>query len=60
MEINPESLDIFMECHERSLKLVEGVLDRVGETEGQQAVAMLNKLTAGFEAMVQGKESRQK
>ena len=60
VEINPESLDIFMECHERSLKLVEGVLDRVGETEGQQAVAMLNKLAAGFEAMVQGKESRQK
>lgn len=58
VEINPESLDVFMECHERSLKLVEGVLNRVGEEEGRQAVVMLNKLASGFEAMVESSDGK--
>ena len=52
VEINPDSLDIFMECHERSLALVEGVLERIGTAEGQDAVVMLNRLAEGFETMI--------
>lgn len=53
VEIHPEGVDTFMECHRRSLGLVKGVLTRVGEHEGQEAVGMLNRLAAGFEEMVQ-------
>lgn len=52
VEIRPSGLDTFMECHRRSLGLVEGVLTRVGEQNGWEAVELLNRLAAGFEDMV--------
>lgn len=52
VEMNPDGMDVFMECHERSLALVEGVLQKVGPEEGDAAVTMLNKLADAFEEML--------
>lgn len=49
VELNPEGMNVFMECHERSLKLVEGVLDKLGAEEGSRAIEILNKLAKAFE-----------
>lgn len=59
VELNPEKMDVFMECHERSLKLVEGVLSKMGATEGDIAIRMLNKLAEAFEDMIaESKEAK--
>lgn len=60
VEIHPEGMDTFMECHERSLALVEGVLKKVGLEEGDVAVFMLNKLAEAFEEMLAEAEHQKK
>lgn len=52
VEINPDKKAEFMECHERSLQFVEGVLHRVGKEDGAQAVAILNRLASAFEDLL--------
>lgn len=52
VEINRDKKDVFMECHERSLQFVEGVLNRIGLEEGSRAAATLNKLAGAFEDML--------
>lgn len=52
IEVKPEYGDAFIQCHENSLKLVERLLDQIGKEEGSRAVEVLNRLAAGFAAVM--------
>ena len=57
VELNPEGLEHFIACHERSLHLVDGLMQRVGEEEVKQTVTLLNAMAECFKDVQ--KESRE-
>lgn len=52
VEINREGLERFAACHERSLQLVDGLMQRVGEEEVRQTAMLLNRIAERFEEML--------
>lgn len=54
--LNPEYLESFIDCHNKSLALVSGLLDRVGREEGQHAASLLNRMADSFEEILEEKE----
>ena len=55
-----EYLDEFIQCHERSLKLAEGVLEQLNEEEAGQAVVMLRHLADCFQAVMDARKLHDK
>ena len=53
IEVNSERGKEFIQCHERSLKLVERLLNKIGREEGCRAVTVLNRLADGFAAVIE-------
>lgn len=51
--IHSEGMDTFLKCHAHSLQLVEGVLEKVGAEQGDQAVLILNQLADAFEELLE-------
>ena len=56
VKLNPERLEAFIQCHERSLKLADGVLERLKGEEARQAVVMLQHLTNCFQAAMEARK----
>ncbi|MDO5344711.1 MAG: helix-turn-helix domain-containing protein [Lachnospiraceae bacterium] len=52
IDVNLEYGNAFIQCHAKSLKLVERLLEQIGKEEGGQAVAVLNRLADGFAAVM--------
>ena len=60
VKLNPEYLDEFIQCHERSLKLAEGVQEQLNEEEAGQAVVMLRHLADCFQAVMDARKLHDK
>lgn len=56
LKVNPEHVDEFIQCHERSLQLVDQLVERISEEEGRKAAVMINKLADTFARVLEKKD----
>lgn len=59
LKVNPDHLEEFIQCHERTLQLVDHLVERISEEEGQKAAVMIDKLADAFVRVLEMKENGQ-